>query len=136
MCLCLIYILVNWICTARRFQCGSEDSASAGQSSRLWQTAASDHTTCIYLLSRLLSSPVHSFPLYSSSVRKGEERQIRLLPQKLPITARQCVQHCCLRNAEFVNPVLLKGICEPILAVVLNEESTVGVWISECMLHS
>lgn len=56
------------------FQCGSEASASAGQSSRLWQTATTDHTTCIYLLSRLLSSPVHTFPLFASSVRKGVER--------------------------------------------------------------
>lgn len=59
--------------------------------------------------SRLLSSLFHFSPLLWGRERK---RQIRLLPQKLPITAWQCVQHCCLRNAEFVNPVRLKGIRE------------------------
>lgn len=110
--LCSWYILVKWICAYnyKGFECGSEASGSAGQSTRLWQTATSDHTACIYLHS-LLSSPVLSFPLPFSSVRMGEERQIRLLPQKLPITARQYIQRSCLRNAEFVRTVKLKG-CE------------------------
>lgn len=100
------------LATIRGFQDGSEASGSTGQSSKLWQTATSDHSTCIYLHS-LLSSPVLSFPLFYSSVRTGGGgRQITLLPQKLPITAWECIQHCCLKNAEFVNRVQLKGICE------------------------
>lgn len=60
-----------------------------------------------------LPSPVHTFSSLSLSLsfspsrfceERREERQIRLPPQKLPITAWQRVQHCCLANAEFVNP--------------------------------
>lgn len=57
-----------------------------------------------------LPSPVHTFSSLSLFFpsrfceESREERQIRLPPQKLPITAWQRVQHCCLANAEFVNP--------------------------------
>lgn len=57
--------------------------------------------------SRLLStlSPLSlSFSPSRFCEESREERQIRLPPQKLPITAWQRVQHCCLANAEFVNP--------------------------------
>lgn len=124
------------VAAVRGFQCGSEASASAGQNSILWQTD-SRLTTCIFLLSRLLSSPVHTSPLLSSSVRKGKGRQIRQLPQKVPITACQCIHRCCLRNAEFVNPIQLKEYMSSILAVLfLNESSTLSVWISECTQHT
>lgn len=85
----------------------------------LWQTAdTTPHThppphASSSPFSPLVSSPVHtsspphtlsfSLPLFCRR-ESWEERQIRLLPQKLPITAWQRVQHCCLANAEFVNP--------------------------------
>lgn len=95
-------------------QYSSIASAHAGQSSRLRQTAALDHATCIYLLSLLLSSPVVPFPTFSSSVKvKGEGRQIRRLPPELPITAWQCVQQCCLQNAAFVDVAQWKASCKP-----------------------
>lgn len=141
-CTCSVwYLLVNWICAAVGIS-SLDLKPHPGQRSRLWQTA--DHTGCSYHFSRLLSSPIHTFPLLSSFVRKrgvgggggGGWTQIRLLPQKLPITAWQCVQHCRLRNADFVSPVQLKGILyvSSILAVVLNESSSV-VWITGCILH-
>lgn len=78
-----------------------------------WQTVdPPPHASCSSF-SPLLSSPVHTPPPLSLSrfspslflcEESREERQIRLLPQKLPITAWQRVQHCCLANAEFVNP--------------------------------
>lgn len=96
----------------------------AGQRSRLWQTA--DHPTCIHLFSRSTLSVSLAF-----CEEKGKERQIRLLPQKLPITAWQCVQHRCLANAEFVNPVQRQGICELNFEAVVLNESSAGARVSE-----
>lgn len=85
-------------------------------------------TSSLDYFSRLLST---LFVSLAFCEEKGKERQIRLLPQKLPITAWRCVQHRCLANAEFVNPVQRQGICElNFEAVVLNESST-GAWVSE-----
>lgn len=106
------------------FPVNLQPKSFAGQRSWLWQTA--DHPTCIHLFSLSTLFVSHAF-----CEEKGKERQIRLLPQKLPITAWRCVQHRCLANAEFVNPVQRQGICElNFEAVVLNESST-GAWVSE-----
>lgn len=74
------------------------------------------HLGSHYMYLPPLSPPLISCPLFSTfllfSEEGGRKRQIRLLPQKLPITAWQCVHQFCLGNAEFVNPVQLKRMCE------------------------
>lgn len=97
------------------FQVESAAEIFAGQRSRLSLADSRSPTARILLffLSATLVSCPHpplslSLSRFSPSLflceESREERQIRLLPQKLPITAWQRVQHCCLANAEFVNP--------------------------------
>lgn len=89
-----------WICS--RNLCRTKKST-------LWQTAHRPACILLFFLSAApVSCPHFLLSLSFSPSRFCEEsregRQIRLPPQKLPITAWQRVQHCCLANAEFVNP--------------------------------
>lgn len=111
--LCAIWcILVDYSCSCRAFQIWSFTLC------RTKQAALADSRSH-YMYPPLLSTTLISCPHSSTSLVFCDggggglgAGQIRLLPQKLPITARRCVQQCCLRNAKFVNPVQLKGICE------------------------
>lgn len=75
------------------------------------------------------------FLLFCEGKREG--RQIRLLPQELPITVWKCVRQCCLKNAAFVNPAQSKVLCKSSFQLSFeNKSSSAGQRMLECQLHA